>query len=133
MEIFISILIIVYAILNIILFFKIWGATNNIKKLTEHFTENKNTDSFLFLYSTKDKDAIFKKLNIQVFNELRKIALFGSIRTEKGFIEQKEYLLNNTYKKYYTAIEKEIQNEFYNISYKQIYNIDNAEEIFIQK
>ena len=127
---FISILIIVYAILNIILFFKIWGATNNIKKLTEHFTGNTNKDSFLFLYLTKDKDAIYNKLNIQIFNELRKIAFIVVI--EKDFNEKKESLLN-TYKEYYTTIGIEIPNEFYNISYKQIYNINNAEEIFIQK
>lgn len=37
MEVFISLIIIVFGILQIILFFKLWGMTNDVRLLTEHF------------------------------------------------------------------------------------------------
>lgn len=40
MEGFLAIIILVFGVLQIILFFKIWGMTNNVRKLTEHFTGN---------------------------------------------------------------------------------------------
>ncbi len=44
MEIFVP-LIIVFGVLQIILFFKIWGMTNDVRKLTEHFCSNVQQDS----------------------------------------------------------------------------------------
>lgn len=37
MEIFVSLIMIVFGILQIILFFKLWGMTNDVRRLTEHF------------------------------------------------------------------------------------------------
>lgn len=39
MEVFVSLIIIVFGILQIVLFFKFWGMTNDIRKLTEHFCD----------------------------------------------------------------------------------------------
>ena len=36
MEIFLEVVIIVFGVLQIILFFKIWGMTNNVKKMTSN-------------------------------------------------------------------------------------------------
>lgn len=36
MELFVSLIIIVFGILQIVLFFKLWGMTNDIRRLTEH-------------------------------------------------------------------------------------------------
>ena len=52
MEMFVSLIIIVFGILQIILFFKLWEMTNNVRMLTEHFcavsqsqdTEKENLD-----------------------------------------------------------------------------------------
>lgn len=38
--VFICLVAIVFGILQIILFFKIWGMTNNVRKLTKHFCEH---------------------------------------------------------------------------------------------
>ena len=40
MEIFVSLIIIVFGVLQIILFFKLWGMTNDVRKLVEHFCNN---------------------------------------------------------------------------------------------
>lgn len=39
---FLSIVMLVFGILQIILFFKLWGMTNNVKKLTDHFVLPQN-------------------------------------------------------------------------------------------
>ena len=39
METFMAIVFLVFGILQIILFFKIWGMTNNVKKIKEAFLE----------------------------------------------------------------------------------------------
>ena len=49
---FLSIVMLVFGILQIILFFKIWGMTNDVKKLTNHF-----------LYSQKDTTETIQKTN----------------------------------------------------------------------
>lgn len=36
MEIFVSLIIIIFGVLQIILFFKLWGMTNDVKRLTKH-------------------------------------------------------------------------------------------------
>ena len=43
MEAFVYLIIIVFGILQIILFFKLWGMTNDIRKLTEHFCNKEET------------------------------------------------------------------------------------------
>ena len=39
METFMAIVFLVFGILQIILFFKVWGMTNNVKKIKEAFLE----------------------------------------------------------------------------------------------
>lgn len=41
----VSIIIIVFGILQIILFFKIWGMTNDVKKIRKAISPNKSEDS----------------------------------------------------------------------------------------
>nr|DAS63652.1 MAG TPA: hypothetical protein [Caudoviricetes sp.] len=42
---FVSIVIIVFGILQIILFFKLWGMTNDVKKIRKTISPNKSEDS----------------------------------------------------------------------------------------
>lgn len=42
---FVSIVIIVFGILQIILFFKLWGMTNDVKKIRKAISPNKSEDS----------------------------------------------------------------------------------------
>ena len=39
-EVFYVLACLVCGIISLILFFKVWGLTNNVKKLTQHFLEN---------------------------------------------------------------------------------------------
>ncbi len=58
---FIGIVMIVWGILEIILFFKIWGMTNNIKALKkDHFNET--------VFETKEKMAMFLRRNLVLGN-----------------------------------------------------------------
>lgn len=40
---FVSVLLIIFGVLQIILFFKLWIMTNDVRKLTEHFCDKKET------------------------------------------------------------------------------------------
>ena len=42
---FVSIVIIVFGVLQIILFFKLWGMTNDVKKIRKAISPNKSEDS----------------------------------------------------------------------------------------
>ena len=53
---FLFIVMLVFGILQIILFFKIWGMTNNVKKLTDHFVSTQNV-------SVGIKDEISSEIN----------------------------------------------------------------------
>lgn len=44
MEIFVSLIIIVFGVLQIILFFKLWGMTNDVRELVEHFCRSRIAD-----------------------------------------------------------------------------------------
>ncbi len=57
MEAFVSVIIIVFGILQIILFFKLWGMTNDVSKLKEYFS------NFIPL---PDKKAIVKSTHVEV-------------------------------------------------------------------
>lgn len=43
METVIVLVAVIFGILQIILFFKLWGMTNDVRKLTEHFCDKKET------------------------------------------------------------------------------------------
>lgn len=65
---FISLIIIVFGILQIILFFKIWGATNDIKKLKNKLATpvkgyDKAVVSTLSVYLSSGKEEALKHLN----------------------------------------------------------------------
>ena len=74
---FIGILMIAWGILEIILFFKIWGMTNNVRKLTNHFCkttpipETKPIPKIPTNYELKDYD---KRLDsVKVGDKVRRI------------------------------------------------------------
>lgn len=64
MTIFLSLIIIVFCILQIILFFKIWGMTNNVNAIKKSISEppKLNKRNKLIFSFTGEKDRIFKPL-----------------------------------------------------------------------
>ena len=53
---FISIITLVAAVLQIILFFKVWGMCNNVKRMTSHFCgEEKDAEDFSARIAAEDK------------------------------------------------------------------------------
>lgn len=64
MEQIMSIILIVFAVLQIILFFKVWGMTNNVKKIQDKMDYPFNTrrsnfdyDFMFYLYNSKKSEA----------------------------------------------------------------------------
>ena len=75
--IFYGIVFLIFAVLQIILFFKVWGMTNNVKKLKQKFVETEKPDTneyishkvMLLHLEGKDEDA-FDFLNHNLYNRL---------------------------------------------------------------
>ena len=75
--IFYGIVFLIFAVLQIILFFKVWGMTNNVKKLKQKFveTEKPNTNEYishkvmLLHLEGKDEEA-FEFLNHSLYNKI---------------------------------------------------------------
>ncbi len=63
---FVSVLLIIFGILQIILFFKLWIMTNDVRKLTEHFCDKKEIPNPLTI-SKEDRE----KATRQVAGHLR--------------------------------------------------------------
>ena len=69
METFMAIVFLVFGILQIILFFKIWGMTNNVKKIKEAFLEKDFPAEYLLVKPDLVKDAFYA--NIRKIDKLR--------------------------------------------------------------
>ena len=62
METFMAIVFLVFGILQIILFFKIWGMTNNVKKIKEAFLEKDFPAEYLLVKPDLVKDAFYANI-----------------------------------------------------------------------
>lgn len=125
MELVTSIIIIVFAILQIVLFFKIWGMTNDVKDLKNNLNPPKrNTDSWSKDFALKitlnqkeqAKEILYKEiLSSKAFTEL--IHASSATDTYKLNLIEK---INNEYAIYLKAIGEshitiDCNNEIYNV------------------
>jgi uncharacterized membrane protein YgaE (UPF0421/DUF939 family) len=125
MEIFIIIISIIVAILNIILFFKIWDATDNIKEIKNAISKD---SSLRFLLLTNDNDKIYNQLNKNLFDDLCNIAKKYFETSENfSFTKEKEQILND-YSKSYSKINKQIPNKFFTVTSTELMNIDDIND-----
>ena len=125
MEIFIIIISIIVAILNIILFFKIWDATNNIKEIKNAISKD---SSLRFLLLTNDNDKIYNQLNKNLFDNLCKIAKqYSYYESSEEFLKEKEIILTE-YSQYYSKINKQIPNKFFTVTSTELMNIDDIND-----
>lgn len=110
----VSIVLLVVSVLNAILFFKIWGMTNNVKKMTEHFTcDDKFDRSFHYLYVVGKHDEIYEMLNKNLYSDL--LAGIEDNYTDSAFNSYKEKVFD-FYKEYYNKVNGRIPESFYGIS-----------------
>lgn len=105
MELFLSIVLIIFGILQIILFFKLWGMTNDIRRISEKIGVRSNeTYSQLeksiwqFLLENKKEKAI-EFLNSNFSSELIEATRWGGETTD-NVIQS----IKNRYQKYYKKL-----------------------------
>lgn len=70
---FVSIVIIVFGILQIILFFKVWGMTNNVKSIESKLKKQKHSYEFYMLLGEKEK--AFQVISTVLVDKLIKLRL----------------------------------------------------------
>ena len=78
METFMAIVFLVFGILQIILFFKIWGMTNNVKKIKEAFLEKDFPAEYLLVKPDLVKDAFYaniRKIDLEDKEAARRMLL----------------------------------------------------------
>ena len=80
---FVSIITFVAAVLQIILFFKVWGMCNNVKRMTSHFCgEEKDEDDFNARIAAEDK-SVGNDVRKQLLSELRAV-----MNKAQGMVEE---------------------------------------------
>lgn len=119
MTTFFSIIVIVFAILQIILFFKLWGMTNNVKKITKKlgcYNEPKDDIRKALLLNDKDKAVeILKQAMAQ------EIVEFAENSTNSQYSK-----LQEIYDKYQKKFEKL---DIYDIPLKKLEKAGNVREL----
>lgn len=67
MESLLSIILIVFGVLQIILFFKVWGMTNNVKKISSYIYADKDLSYYILL---GDRENLAKALEESMLKEI---------------------------------------------------------------
>ena len=104
METFMAIVFLVFGILQIILFFKIWGMTNNVKKIKNKLFEGDFPAEYLYEKTNLVKDAFYANIR-----KIDKLIYLGDKVAARHILLLMRYNLErycNTCEKY---IEKEVQ------------------------
>ena len=110
MENIIIIVLVIWVLLNIILFFKIWNATSNIELIVNFITRQEISKSPRLLYATNRMEEVYSQLNIQLFSELHLLAIqcakrYNDIELESQFNKEREEIISNYQKSYKNNLE----------------------------
>lgn len=148
MEGFVLFLMIVFGILQIILFFKIWGATNDIDKLKSTICDkthsvdrdkyirkmyllNKSNEAEVFLNESYSEEiiAIYSDCirNCSVENKIWHNGVYVS--TSEAFSIRKDEL-TETYKPFYQLFGLNIPTQFMDINFETLQNIGNDNDYY---
>lgn len=127
MENIIIIVLVIWVLLNIILFFKIWNATSNIELIVNFITRQEISKSPRLLYATNRMEEVYSQLNIQLFSELHLLAIqcakrYNDIESDSQFNKGREEVISN-YQKSYKMINKEIPKHFKEATLQQMQEI----------
>lgn len=122
---FVGIIIIAFGILQIILFFKMWGMTNDVKQIKKALPNTPSNLSpaqmeFIIGNTEKAKEMAKREFILEIYQIYRKAL--------KGYITDSEYI------NYFNSIENEYRNRFDNISssieFGKFSTFENAKKIF---
>lgn len=122
---FVGIIIIVFGILQIILFFKVWGMTNDVKQIKESLPNTPDNLSpaqmeFIIGNTDKAKEMAIREFILDIYQIYRK--------TLKGHILKSEYI------SFFNTIENEYRNRFDNassfIEFAKFSTFEKAKQIF---
>ena len=151
--IFYGIVFLIFAVLQIILFFKVWGMTDDVKKLKQKFVETEKPDTneyishkVMLLHLEGKDDEAFEFLNHNLYNRLTSCIRHISqlIKTDSytirngkcyGDYEEVEYNLSNWFGKnkkeeieslevYYHKIGKEIPSYLKGLTFMSFYGFN---------
>lgn len=153
MTIFLSLIIIVFCILQIILFFKIWGMTNNVNTISEFVysiacaqeelsdkqketkmdntklfatinADKKNADVILRTHIVNEFIAIIKSIEKQIEGNI-KINYNGEYITPNAYVEMQYKSVKDKYSKFYKAIGKELPQDIASLSVESYMSVIN--------
>lgn len=93
METLLTITIVAFAVLQIILFFKVWGMTNDVEKIKEGQTRQKGVDARI-AYLRGDKEKAQMLLDEYFFEEARKFAENANYDFERNYKTHANYCSN---------------------------------------
>lgn len=123
MDVLLLVLGLVWSILVIILFFKIWSATNDIKKLKQVVAKEETliTNTPRYLYATGKIDECYEVLNKELFKHLYNVAQI-SYNADNFNKDDKPSILKR-YEASYAKIGKEIPQGLRDITYHDLWNL----------
>lgn len=121
MEDFLLVISIVWTILCIILFFKIWGATNNISEIKKIICGEDLNKSPRYLHACEKGDECYKALNSQLFRHLYEAA-HKEYRAETFNNDIKKPILER-YETAYKQIGREIPEGIKNLTWDDLWNL----------
>lgn len=134
MATFIGIVMLIFGILQIILFFKVWNMCNNVQKLTDHFLGNEEvTASFSNRIAAGDA-SVEESIRKQLAKDIEKLCKASEGLTEEDFAringktpEQAISDLKEKYKELFDKLNKPIPKEL-----KNLHNIEDLWEMNAQ-
>lgn len=93
METLLTIIIVAFAVLQIILFFKIWGMTNDVEKIKKGQERTKSVEARI-AYLRGDKTQAQTLMDEYFFEEARKFAEFSNYYFEQNYKTHADYCSN---------------------------------------
>lgn len=103
METFMAIVFLVFGILQIILFFKVWGMTNNVKKIKEAFLEKDFPAEYLLVKPDLVKDAFYANIR-----KIDKLIYLGEKEAARCMLLSMKYDLEGCCNSADKYVEKEV-------------------------
>lgn len=115
------ILLFIWGILQIILFFKIWGMTTDVEKILSVMRQK---DSFIKAYLSGNDDALYETLNQKLYKELcsicEEIRYSANSKERTDFFVKHRDIAISKFQKKYDLINRSIPERFHTATYDMI-------------
>ena len=127
MSTFVGIVIIIFGILQIILFFKVWNMCNNVQKLTDHFLGDEEVAASFSNRIAAGDDSVEGSIRKQLAKDIEKLCRASEGVTEEDFAringktpEQAIADLKKKYKELFGKLNKPVPKEL-----EKLHNIED--------